>query len=216
MRSRIVVLVMLLVFAVAVGVQAEGAGIVAKGIKAGINIAGHRGSDTDDHHKSRTGFIGGGFLTYMFTPALGLQPELLYSQKGFKWEDGDWKETGKFTYLEIPVLVKYMIPMDGAVMPNLYAGVAPAFLMSAKVDWEDNYSGMGVILGDSGTDDYKDDSSSFDIGLVFGGGVNFSAGEGLLMFDVRYTMGMIDVPDVEEDYDIKNKAITIMAGYGFK
>ena len=219
MRSRIVVLVLLLVFLVAAGVQAEGTGITAKGIKAGVNIAGHYGDDTDEHHSSRTAFAGGGFLRYAFAPAWVLQTELLYSQKGYEWDDGHSKWTGKFDYLEIPILMTYMFQLEGSTTPGLYAGISPAFLMSAKEEWEYNNGndyGVAALLGDSGSEDVKDDSNSFDFGLVFGGGVDFAVGNGLLIFDVRYTMGMTKVYDTEDDWDIKNKAFTILAGYGFK
>jgi hypothetical protein len=216
MRSRIVVLAMLLVFAVAISAQAGG-GITAKGIKAGVNIAGVGGKDSDDTHKSRTAFVGGGFLTYAFSPALALQPELLYSQKGHKWDDDQGcKGTVKYDYLEIPVLLKYMFQLQGATTPSLYAGLAPAFLLSAKEEWENPDGGYGLLLTDSGTTDVKDDTKSFDFGLVFGGGIDFAVGSGLLMFDVRYTMGMTKVDDSEDKLDMKNKAITIMVGYGFK
>jgi len=214
MRSRVVVLLMLLIFALAVGAQAGG-GIVAKGIKAGVNIAGHTGDDTDDNHESRTAFVGGGFLTYALTPALAIQPELLYSMKGYKWEEEGWKETGKFDYLEIPVLLKYMIPMDGVVQPNLFAGVAPAFLLSAEVEVDYDET-MLAMLHATETVDVKDEAKSIDFGLVFGGGVDLALGEGSLMFDVRYTMGLTSIDDTDDDWDIKNKAITLMVGYGFK
>lgn len=221
MGNRIIVLTLLLVFAVAACAQAEGAGIAAKGIKAGINMATHRGSDTDNH-KYRTAFVGGGFLTYAFAPSMALQGEVLYSQKGYKIDEADYKETGRFSYIEIPVIFKYMIQMQSAVTPNLYAGIAPAFLLSAEEEWE--YTGsIGAILGDSNTDDVKDYSNSFDFGLVFGGGLDFAVGNGVIAFDVRYDLGLMKVYDFSnlegydgnEHPDIKNQAFTIMAGYGF-
>jgi hypothetical protein len=215
MRSRVVVLVLLLIFAMAVAVQAGG-GIVTKGIKAGVNVAGVTGDDVDDSYESRTAFVGGVFLTYALTPALAVQPEILYSMKGYKWDDDmGCCGTGKLTYLEIPVLLKYMIPMDGVVQPNLFAGVAPAFLLSAEVE-QDHEETMFQMLGASETVDIKDDTKSVDFGLVFGGGVDLALGEGLLMFDVRYTMGLTSIDDTDDDWDVKNKAITLMVGYGFK
>ena len=214
MRSRILVLVMLLVFVLAVGAQAGG-GIMAKGVRAGVNIAGHSGDDTDDNHESRTAFVGGVFVMYALSPALFLQPELLYSQKGYKWEDEGWEETGKFTYLEIPVVLRYMVPMEGAVAPNLFAGIAPAFLLSAEVEAEYD-EGMHGLLSATETTDVKDHTKSIDFGIVVGGGVNYDMGSGLLMFDARYTMGMTSIDDSDHDWDVKNKAITLMVGYGIK
>lgn len=214
MRNRIIVLAMLLVFVAAAGAQAEGAGLIAKGIKAGVNIAGNSGSDTDSHHKWRTAFVGGGFLTYGLSGALAIQPEILYAMKGYKWEDAGYKETGKYNYIEIPILLKYMVQMQSSMTPSLFVGLAPAFLMSAETDWD--YGGeIGAILGDTGTEDVKDYTKSFDLGLVFGGGFDFALGNGKLLLDYRYTMGLTKIDDSADKLDVKNKAISITAGYGF-
>jgi hypothetical protein len=217
MRNRIILLAVLLVFAMVAGALAEGSGITQKGIKAGVNIAGHRGSDTDDHHKSKTGFVGGGYLTYGFSPAIALQLELLYSQKGYKWEDGGWKETGKFDYLEIPVIFRYNIVLQGSTTPNLYAGLVPAFLLSAKEEWEySNTGGFTLLASESGSEDVKDKTNSFDFGFAFGGGVDIAVGNGILLFDARYTLGLTKIDSREDPNDIKNQAISLMVGYGFK
>ena len=216
MGKRILVVAVLLVFALS-AVALAGGGITGKGVKAGVNFATHRGSDTDDYHENRTAFAGGAFLTYGLTPMLAVQPEFLYTQKGYKWEHGGWKWTGRYNYIEIPILFKVMVPMEGSVRPSFFAGLTPAFLLSAEEDWE--YTNGIYRLNDyeeSGTVDVKDDTKSFDMGIVFGGAVGIPIGNGVLIFDARYNMGMMKIYDVDEDYDIKNSVISIMAGYGIQ
>ncbi len=215
MSKRVVLIAMLLVFAVS-AVTYAGGGITAKGVKAGINLATHGGGDADEHHKNRTAFIGGGFLTYALMNMLVVQPEVLFSMKGYKWEHGGSKWTGKYNYLEIPILFKYQIPMEGSIRPNLFAGPAPAFLLSAEEEWEySDHNGIGFTNGDdhSGTTDVKDDTNSFDFGLIFGGGVDIDMGSGMLVFDVRYNLGLTKIDSRDDPNDIKNQVISIVAGY---
>ena len=77
------------------------------GVKGGINIAtvDTNVSDISDLVDSKTGFVGGGFVTLGLGSLFALQPELLYSQKGFQVDE--FGETVKFNtnYIEIPVLL---------------------------------------------------------------------------------------------------------------
>ncbi len=216
MGKRVLVIAMLLAFAVTAVAHAGGGGILAKGVKGGINLANHSGSDKDDHHKNRTAFVGGAFLTHALSGPLVVQPEVLFSMKGYKWEDAGWKETGKYSYVEIPVLVKYVIPMEGSVRPSLFAGPAPAFLLSAEEEWEYSMeNGFGFQEDEhSGTTDVKDKRNTFDFGLVFGGGVDIAVGSRTLIFDVRYTLGLTKIDSRDDPEDIKNSVISIMAGIG--
>jgi hypothetical protein len=56
------------------------------GIKAGANFAKLSGPDVDPEWKTRMALVGGVFLTLKFNDVLAIQPELLYSQKGPKWD----------------------------------------------------------------------------------------------------------------------------------
>ncbi|MCP4580932.1 MAG: PorT family protein [candidate division Zixibacteria bacterium] len=207
MKRILIVASIVLAFAITAGAQDVATGITTCGIKAGLNLAKHTGSDTDDNHSGLTSFAVGGFVTYVLMAHIALQPELFYTVKGWKWDDGFWSETGKFTYLEIPVLVKYMVPMEGNVRPNLYAGPSAAFLLSAKVDWETEL--------DSGSNDVKDDSKSTEFNLVVGGGVDVPIGNKTATFDIRYTMGMSKIDGADDPANVKNAVISILAGFGF-
>jgi len=203
MKRIVIVVVLMLVFAITAVAQDVVTGITAKGIKGGINMAKHTGSDTDENHKGSTDFAVGIFATYTLMAHIALQPELFYTVKGWKWDGAMYSETGKSAYLEIPVLAKYMIAMQGNIRPNIYAGPALAFLLSAKYDWETEIA--------SGSEDIKDDSKSTEFSLVFGGGTDIAIGNGIATVDVRYTLGLTKI----DDSNAKNSVISILAGYGF-
>jgi len=209
MKKFVIVTVLMLAFALTAGAQNGTAPMF--GIKAGVNMAGIYGSDTDDGNKFKAGGVFGVFMSYAFTPQFSVQPEVLYSMKGYKWEgsgvDAGYTEKGKFNYIEVPVLLKYNIPTEGNTSPNLFVGPAVAFLTKADIDWD--------FDGESGTEDIKDSSKSVDFGVAFGGGVDFTMGEGTVTFDVRYTLGLTKVDDSAEPWDLKNKAWSFIVGYGF-
>jgi len=209
-------IVLLLTFSSMVSAQ----GLTGYGLKAGLNLANLGGDDaeyTDVDKKMRMGFTVGGFVTYSINEMFAIQPEVLYTQKGAKYEDpdDDFKETDKYEYLEIPVLAKFTIPTEGNISPNLFVGPALGILMSAKWDWE---------WGDeSGSEDMKDDSKSTDFGLVFGAGVDIGMPHSAITIDGRYTLGLTTIcepytdPETEEEHecDVKNGVISFMVGYSF-
>ncbi len=201
------IVVMFTLFSASVAAQ----GLTGKGLKAGLNIANLRGDDMEDWD-SKMGFSAGGFITYSINDMFAIQPEVLFTMKGAKYEKELYGETLKQTislnYLEIPVLAKLSMPTQGSVKPNLFVGPSLAILLSAKVEWE-----YGV---ESDELDMKDDTKSIDLGLVFGGGVDFDLGpdKGKLSAEARYTLGLATVDDGEE-VDMKNSVISLMVGYSF-
>ncbi len=81
-------------------------GVTGLGIKAGLNIISAR-SNQAEGLSANAGFIVGGFLDFSFHEIFVLQPEILFSLKG----GSDWS----INYLEMPVLLKIVIPVAGNV-----------------------------------------------------------------------------------------------------
>ena len=103
-------------------------GITAKGIKAGLSMSTLTGDV--EGVKAKAGFAAGAFLTYNFSPALAVQPEVMYCMKGAKAEVGDTKL--KIDYLVVPVLLKYNIPTQGKVLTLVSASV-PVWILRWRV-----------------------------------------------------------------------------------
>ncbi len=208
--KRFNVLLLVILMVAFVGTTANGQ-LIGKGIKAGVNLANLSGSDIEDT-EMKTGLAVGGFITYGFSEMFAVQPEVLFMMKGAKFTEtdpffGDVTGKFKFNYIEIPVLVKVMIPTSGKVKPNIFAGPAVGFLMSADLEAE--------ALGVSAEVDIKDEIKSIDFGLAFGAGVGFEITQGTITLDARYTLGLTSVDDTDDELDMKNGVISIMGGFSF-
>ncbi len=192
---------------------------LSAGAKAGLNIATLYGSDVEDA-KMKIGAAFGGFVNYSINDNIAVQPELLFSMKGAKSEFEEeilgvkfsMKETMKLSYLEIPILAKVSIPMEGKVKPVLLIGPSLGILLSAKDKIEMEAAGVSA----SAEVDIKEIIKPIDFGLVFGGGVDVAElGPGNLTVDARYTLGLTSIDDSGLDLSMKNGVISVMAGYSF-
>ena len=192
-------LILMVLAAFTTTAAAEGMMIGAKG---GLNIAKAYGDDVPDDADWAYGFIGGGFFNYMFAEMFAVQPELLYAMKGWKVTAADETEVDvKLNYIEIPVLLKVMIPTEGMIDPSIFAGPSIGFLMTAEAD----------------DVDIKDNLKSTDFGLVVGAGIDYmlQEGKGAIMLDARYSLGLTTVDDTADEADVKNHGIAVMVGYGY-
>jgi len=175
-----------------------------KGVKGGLNLANLGGSDVENTD-NKTGFSFGVFAALQLANLIYFQPEILYTMKGAKQKFDFGGETIdvsiKLNYIEIPLLIRLNVPVQGASFaPNLFAGPAIAFNLSAKVKAEGG--------GESSEVDIKDDTKSTDFGLIVGVGSAF----GPLVLDIRYILGLSSIDDSAEKADVKNRVISFNAG----
>ncbi len=197
MKKAVVVLaIVALVFTFALVNQASAQMVMsAKGVKVGLNIANLSGDDVNDAD-ARTLFSAGAFARFGLGPIFAIQPELLMSMKGAKWESGSIETTLDLTYIEIPVLFRVNIPLQTFV-PAIYAG--PYLGIKASDE---------LKVDDQTMDNHDMKLKSTDFGLAFGVEGSFA----LLSVEARYTMGM---SSIDEDADVKNKVISFLVGYSF-
>jgi len=180
------------------------------GLKAGVNISNLSGDDAGSPD-SKTGFAFGGFFMYQFSPMFAIQPEAYYTMKGatdkMDFEGTTVDLTYTLDYIEIPVLFKFLIPIQGSgVKPAIFAGPFLGINTTAKVKAEFN--------GQSQEDDITDTKST-EFGLQFGGGIGFPVGKGELGVDIRYILGLSTIDDSADEADVKNNVININLYYGF-
>jgi hypothetical protein len=109
----------------------------AFGIKAGINISNlydTKGEDFSD--KSKIGFAGGVFISIPIGTYLGFQPELIYSQKGYKGSGNiiltEYEYTRNVDYLDVPLLLQIK-PIPGL---SLLAGPHFSFLLHKGLSFD--------------------------------------------------------------------------------
>ena len=199
-------LFLLLICAIALPSAVFAQGLAQKGLIAGLNLATLSGDDKDMDGispDSKMGFAAGGFLVFNFTDAVGIRPEVLYSQRGAKYESEGYEVKVKLDYIEIPILLQYTVPMEGSVSPIILVGPTLGIKMSAEVETPD---------GDMELDDYV---KGTDFGIQFGAGVLIN---NMIEISGRYYMGLSTIDDglagmdgATEELDIKNSAIEFRA-----
>jgi len=146
---------------------------------------------------SKLGFAAGLFVEVPLTNIFSFQPELLFVQKGgsddtdpfddddFFDDNGDGSLT--FNYIDIPLLARANIPLDGDVTPYAVAGPSIGFLLSASASNGDD-------------EDIDEFFKSTNIGFVLGAGVEF----GNIVVDLRYDFGLTNIFDdsaLESEFD---------------
>ena len=140
----------------------------------------------------------------------------MYIQKGAIYQanlsSGSYSESNKLTftsaYIDIPVLVKYNLPVP-LFSPYIEGGVSYGILLSAKQK-EEVTSNLPGFTSSSTETDLKDQATKNDFSIIVGIGVEF------LIFDVdaRYVMGQTKL-EKNSDAKVYNRGIILTAGLRF-
>jgi hypothetical protein len=193
--------------------------------KAGVNFANAALSESnglESGKSSLVGFTGGLGFNFSLTEDefLSIQPEILYSQKGFFSAasglvsyEGDYR----LNYLEVPLLVKINF---GGEKVKLYVNAGPSvsYLMSGKVNGRIAVVGLGTSIDEkieftdnpTPLDVTELDAKRIEAGLNFGGGIGYAfLGSTALFVDLRYNMGLTDFNNQEQS---KNRVFALTAG----
>lgn len=146
----------------------------------------------------------GAYYNYMLpNSSLSIQPEMLYTQKGYY--DG-LSTIIELDYFEIPVLAKLNFGSGGPINPNIYFGPYVGFLVNAETD-EPPGANFSYNIEDS-----VDESPQ--LGIIAGGRLNF----GRYTIGVRYSAGLTNLtiePAVFLNHDSRLTSFSIIAGIGF-
>ena len=176
---------------------------MSAGVKAGYNMANVAVSPDDTDTDFRSGLSLGGYVGLPINQQFSIQPEALFSMKGSEAADGSGSL--KLNYIEVPVLAKATFLPQSKAHPMLFAGPSLAYNVTAK-----------TALGESELD-VSDSVNSFDMGLVFGGGLDYPLSNGAksIGIDIRYTMGLTNANDSGTSTEAKNNVLSIMGTLGF-
>ena len=176
------------------------------GVKAGVNIATVTGSGANsDNIPGKTSLINfnaGGLVSIPVSGSFSVQPELVYSGQGVKGSEDGESETVNLSYLNVPILAKYMIASGFSVE----AGPQIGFLLSAKEK---------VTEGSSSATTTIPNTNSVDFSIA--AGVSYLLSSNNLGFDARYNIGLTNVNSgagASSD-EIKNGVIQIGVFYMF-
>lgn len=189
------------------------------GVKSGVNLSSIGGESIEDVDL-RTGFHIGLLGRLELSEKFALQPEIQYSQRGFKSdaEAGDFdpsnpnlpttistvETSSRFDYVDIPLIAQYKLT-EGLTVE---AGPQLGFFLSEsiKVDGDD-------------IDNEQSNSDSFalaEVGLLGGLGYYLDSG---LFFQARYILGVTSIFDKDvqtlNDDGVFNRNIQFSIGYFF-
>ncbi|WP_192823027.1 porin family protein [Rufibacter sp. LB8] len=188
------------------------------GLKAGVTYSNVSGDlQNEDIYKNKFGFMGG--ITTNFDLSgdgfLSLQPELLYTQKGYQYSDEkfsvggvDFKVKGdrNFHYLDLPVLLR--INAGGLFFEG---GPQASYLLSVTDNSEfkrgnESYEETERIS--------KDDLAEFEIGYAAGLGYQLPNG---LSLGLRYngSINKLAKNDGDELANARHSAFILSVGFLF-
>ncbi|MGY6560645.1 MAG: porin family protein [Luteibaculaceae bacterium] len=116
---------------------------ISIGFKAGINIANVFDTEASEFRAdSRIGLAAGGFLHIPIGAFLGIQPEVMFSQKGFKGQGSvlgtDYEFNRTSNFIDVPLLLA--LKPIGAV--TIFAGPQYSYLLSTN----DSFTAAGLNL----------------------------------------------------------------------
>ena len=152
------------------------------GIEAGLNFATIKGS-YPQKLSNTTGILIGINGSYNFFDFLSIESGLYLSQKGVTrilFSDIQGIET--YNYLEVPLNLKYDLPIVESGKTFVFAGAYGANLLSAGVRPDNEGQSSSVNIGDI--------LPSWDYGLNFGLGQSFYISSGMMNIRVKYSLGL--------------------------
>lgn len=162
------------------------------GAKAGLNFSSLANAEGA---KTQVGFHLGGYATISVSDKFAVQPELLYSAQGAKYDGG---VSENLSYINIPVMAKFYV----ADKFNLEAGPQIGLLISANAK------------SSAGSVDTKEFYKTMDFGLNFGAGYDVAEN---INVGLRYCLGLSQLEKelATGQTATKNTNIQLSLGYRF-
>lgn len=208
-----------LILAIAAGVFVTGtvaAQNVKFGIRGGLNLSKvssfsyRTNSGTSEQTVAteyKPGFHAGVYADIGINNLISIQPEIIYSQKGYK---NDYTLLGvrrtttvSYNYLDIPFMAK----IKTGTGFNFLAGPAVSFLMDRKV--RDSGDGGSFESGDGVID--EDNFRKADIGGIVGAEYDF----GKFNLGARYNFGLQQLDKNDASVKARNNNILVSLGFNF-
>jgi len=178
------------------------------GVKGGINFSNVYDEEGQDFvAEGKAGFAAGGFLSIPLGKVLGFQPEVMYSQKGFKatgsFLGSNYEYTRTTSFLDIPLLLQ----IKPAPMLTLVAGPQFSYLLETKNSF--NGSSTSTQEDAINSDNYKKNI----YGFVVGADVNID--KLVLSGRAGWDINRSDVDGNSTSPRYKNQVIQFTVGYTF-
>ena len=196
--------------------QAQG---IRLGVKGGGNLSNLAGDlRNQDAYNNKFGFHAGVMANISLLPDgfLSVQPEVLFSQKGFQYDDASFTNNGAtyqyegdrtYNYLDVPVLLK--VKAGG-----LFFEAGPQYSYLLKVKDDSRFAVDGAAATGFTRTQNLADVNRHEIGYAAGLGYESPAG---LLLGLRYNGSFTDFgKDGYQDSDVRNARNSVFqASVGF-
>jgi opacity protein-like surface antigen len=168
----------------------------------GINAASIKVTPeiSSEAYSGRAAFGLGVVVDRQLMDNLDLHMEPMYLQKGAKVSETGFSASFKVNYFELPVMIRYSVPLDLPVMPYAMAGPSVGLLAKAKYDSGENEQ------------DATDETRKIDFSAGFGAGVQIPEGNRMLFAEVRYLLGFVNINNQSDESTVKNRGLQILVG----
>ena len=180
------------------------------GVRAGLNLSSAKVElPSSVTKKMLASFHVGGMVAYNFSETFALEPGLILSGEGVKFEETylGTKYTYSYSplYLEIPVNAVYKINLGSAKL-DLFAG--PFFGIGIGGKYKDEDGSVDIKFGTSDESDMK----RGNFGLNFGAGIELNS----ILIRAQYGLGLANLdPQGSSSDEMKSRVIGISVGYMF-
>lgn len=199
----------LLVVALVGMVSFVGAQTPSLSVKGGLNMSNFYGDDLSDK-SMRAGFHAGIGADFDFAPNMAIQSGLFFTSKGAKYTADvlDTELNVNANFIQLPLHFAYKIDVMPGTRVVLHAGPYLAYGVGGKA--KVNIAGEDRLENDTFDSDFG--LKKFDSGLGLGVGAEF----GMLLVDIGWDMGLVNLSRAEGRYGEKIKTQNAYITLGFK
>ena len=201
------------------------------GIKAGLSLSALQSSQEDFRpflgyevswvqHGTSNPVLGGDagmFYTFKLSDAFDFETGLFYTLRGYQFDQTPLYNTSyslRINYLELPVILKYILPIDWSFRPLISAGPFAALKLGSQ---------KTIRISEAETTGSVSGVNPLDYGIVFGVGAEFDAWNGQIIIDLNFNWGLANVMTQPDNFiglpddpgTVKTRAVILMAGYRF-
>ncbi len=175
------------------------------GIVAGVDFATLNGGDISDGTTTRTGFQGGLFVAIpLGDGGWAIEPELLYSMQGAKYDTSAFTGTIAADYIKIPILVRWSAN-PGAKGVYILGGPTIGFNVSCN--------DSGTTAGGSSYDGTCEDEDGIKALTTFSGDIGLGFTTGRFGLEGRYSFdwgNAFEETVTGTSLDVKNSVFSIL------
>jgi hypothetical protein len=182
MKKAIIISAITSALLIGSGMKAKSQDLITNGgVKGGITMSNLYINEPDmDNENARFGFHLGFFSKVLFAETFGIQPEILFTNKGTSATyEGLINQTVDFNlnYIDIPVMLVYR-PLE---IVEVHAGPYVGLLLNSNIKYS------GLIDGENELN--RDNFNTIDYGIGLGLEFDF----GLVKAGLRYNLGLKEV-----------------------